>query len=238
MIDEAFGGTDAMLARSSRSGRPFGKRLGLARPRRRAQTDLASRCRHAGRPRGDEALAHARPVGARLLCRLSQRAAEICATGAGNIIDWEFVAQQSGREGRGPRRSAALTRTELIAIILRPSKNDIRLPYGWALRRIASNSPAPAVAFQRAAASLPRLNFDGGTSRAASRRSQPQQSAACQRPSEKAVVHPWRPGGVPPLELRAAARESIRARSAPCSTARAAESSTSSTCSQAAAWSG
>ena len=60
------------------SGQPFRQRLGVAGARPRIAADhLAPRCRHADRPRGHGAAVHARCVGACLLHRLSQRAAEV-----------------------------------------------------------------------------------------------------------------------------------------------------------------
>ena len=66
-----------------RSRQPLRQRLGLARARPRpAEDHLAPRCRHAGRARRHGAAVHARCVGARLLHRLSQRAAEVRHVGA------------------------------------------------------------------------------------------------------------------------------------------------------------
>ena len=83
------------------SGQPFRQRLGVAgaRPRQLAR-HLAPRCRHADRPRGHGAAVHARCVGARLLHRLSQRAAAVreraCSS---NIVNWDFVAQNLDGQG-------------------------------------------------------------------------------------------------------------------------------------------
>ena len=86
---------------AGRSGQPFLQRLGVAgaRPRQLAG-DVAPRCRHADRSRGHGAAVHARCVGARLLHRLSQRAAALRDSSVlSNIVNWDFVAQNLDGQG-------------------------------------------------------------------------------------------------------------------------------------------
>ena len=106
-IERDFGGVDnaAREARRSRQG-AVRLRLGVAGVERRQA--LRREDRQCGRTHGAgrQLPARRRRVGARLLSRLPERAAEISGGGADKVLNWDFAAENLDKEDHAVRAAA------------------------------------------------------------------------------------------------------------------------------------